>query len=615
MGSPLRNALIAAGVAAWSAAILVIHDLARTPPASLADATAWVRLAEAAWIGAAAYGIPLLALLLAAALLGRGKAGGSALPMLGGAAAGAASFVALAAALSERRGGPSLLTATWSMEILMAAGAAALLGAGAAAAIRGARDGRRPAAALLALAILPAIPALPGAASAILAASASTPAPRSGASEGAPDIVLIAASAVRADLLEGDGADRFPGVAALARRGVRFTQAHAMASRTSQSTGSLLTGRRPSELGLAGSEGRLRPGTPTLASALAARGYATRALVAAPRLRSETGLGEGFLVWEENPGRRGLARQPHTLASMLARLAGLLDEAPGGRSAPELLDQAIALLDGPRDEPLFLYVQLADAEDPYDPPEDLARNADEGYAGSLHFEPGTLDRIMKGEMAVRAVDLARARALYEAGVAGLDRAIGRFAEAIGERIASGRALVLFTSSHGEEFMDHGAMGHGRTLYQEMVHVPLLIARGGALPEGAEISAPVSLASIPATVLDVAGLGSEPAIPARGLGPLARGEEEGAAAPVFMEGLFPGNETGPLRMAAARLGAYKLIASQADVFDAGDWRRELFDLSTDPGERSPLAEIPPEAAALDDALRRFERRTREAPLVR
>jgi len=611
MGLGLKRAALGASVAAWAAALLVIHDLGHTDPATLNDATAWARLGAAAGFGAAAYGAPLLVLVGLTGRLRRARTGRVEDPLAPlSSCAGLASALILAVAAltsaSERHGAPAAGSAAWALEAGIILAGAAACGSGTALLAAAAGRTRRPRLALLGLASLPVLSALPAAISIFAAAAGAGPqTPSSAAPPEAPDIILIVADSVRADAL-GDGEGQrlgTPALQALAERGVRFSAAHAATSRTAPSAASILTGLLPSAHGLTVPEERLVAGAHTLASALHERGYATAAIIASPWVKSAMDLSRGFDTWDEDQDGRLPAHHRRALFSRILRASGLFDEVTRPRPASRIVDAALKRLSRPRGQPLFLYLHLADARDPYDPPEDLARRADEGYAGSLQLEPGTLDRILKGELAASPVDLAHAKALYEAEVAAMDREIGRLLAVLEGPLASGRALAVFTSSHGEEFMDHGSLGHGRTLYQESVHVPLLIA-GGALAPGTTVEMPVSLLDLPATLIDLAGLPPGPGGEGRSLAAAARGgtRDAGPAPTVIMEGIFTGNETGALRAGAARRGSLKVILSQPNAFGMGPWRREAFDLGKDPEEASPLAVLPKEAERLESEIR-------------
>jgi arylsulfatase A-like enzyme len=196
--------------------------------------------------------------------------------------------------------------------------------------------------------------------------------------------------------------------------------------------------------------------------------------------------------------------------------------------------------------------------------------------------------------------------LYDAGVRQLDAELGRlFAFLRAERLLDDSLLVL-TSDHGEEFLEHGGLLHSRTLYQEVLHVPLIL-RGPGIPAGARVAAPVSLVDVAPTVL--AALGARPPEDLDGLdlSPLWRRDRETPAGDTPLEAalrsraLFAEASFGPTGgdlVRAVRRGRHKLHYRPA----TGE--TELYDLAGDAAERRDVsAEEPRVAAALREELLR------------
>src|SRR5262249_46871521 len=114
--------------------------------------------------------------------------------------------------------------------------------------------------------------------------------------------------------------------------------------------------------------------------------------------------------------------------------------------------------------------------------------------------------ILRSFRAPREPDLSTLVALYDAEIAYTDIHIGRLLE-VAER-SRRPTLVVVTADHGEEFGDHGGMIHGLTLYQEQLHVPLIVA-GAGVPRGLEIDTNVSLSGLWATIAELAGAPAPP----------------------------------------------------------------------------------------------------------
>jgi|GEM_PF-2364982 len=398
-----------------------------------------------------------------------------------------------------------------------------------------------------------------------------------GRAEGAPTdtpVLLVVADTLRADHVTGfGGADGLtPRVAALARDGVSFGAAYAAAPWTTPSFGSLLTGQLPLDHGAgAGGQDVLRPDLATLAGELRARGYTTIALTSNPLLARRHGLGRGFVRYED-------AVPPewyHPLASwVMDRVAR--------RAAP--------YLDGP--------AQAARALEAVD------------EAGSAHGWL-VLAHFMDSHWPYRAPD--RLRSLEAPGLAGdcragaraVDEALGVLLDGLRDRGLYDRALIVFTADHGEELDEQRAESashapfnrHGHTLYDEQLHVPLVIK----LPAGdTRLGAPGSVRADPVSLTDLhptllAALGSPPPADLAGRD-LAAEPRDGRARPLFAEGLLASAEGEGL---SARRGGWKVVLHGLPPRPD---RCVGFDLASDPGERAPLPlTADPELGALYEWL--------------
>jgi arylsulfatase A-like enzyme len=133
-------------------------------------------------------------------------------------------------------------------------------------------------------------------------------------------------------------------------------------------------------------------------------------------------------------------------------------------------------------------------------------------------------------------------------------------------------VVVVTADHGEEFGDHGRMQHAKTLYEEVLRVPLFVA-GGDLPTGRVVDTPVSLISVFPTIAELARAEPPPGLPGRSLLPVLRG---GALA---SEPMFADLPSGAVHRAAAIDGSWKLVLDHGFV-------PKLYDLASDAGETTP-----------------------------
>lgn len=412
-----------------------------------------------------------------------------------------------------------------------------------------------------------------------------------------PNLILIVVDTLRFDHLGAYGYPRAtsPEIdARLAARGVVAERAYSQAPWTLPSMASLHTGRRPEEmLDPAGLPFGIPEPAATLAERLRESGYATAAFVANPTMHRGNGFAQGFETFET---------APYEIASM-------------SRHAEDINAEALPWLRRVLAEerrPYFLYLHYLDPHDPYD-------NADivdgkspffPDYQGNLR---GTdVHGLYLGALALedREADLRQLAALYDSEVRYVDRHIGEVLAALpAEQLAS--TLIVLTADHGEELFDHGGFKHGETLYEELIHVPLIFRWDGRLPAGTRLGGNVRLLDLWPTLLAAAGLpaGPEPGGIAPGEAPGARPREGIDLLPALRGGRLPELEVfarhfagGPLRLARIA-GARKEIlfdrhgpVEPADEQERTLWRRdvsrlarhEIYDLEADPRERRDLA---------------------------
>lgn len=274
-----------------------------------------------------------------------------------------------------------------------------------------------------------------------------------------------------------------PAIDELAKGAVRFANARSTSSWTLPSVASMMTGLYPAVHGAEHSDSVLSSELGTLARDFQTNGYETAAISANTAFVTPGhGLAEGF-------GRFDLLSAPP-------------DSGAQNATAEEVTDAALDWLTS-RDQskPFFLYLHYYDPHAGYWPPEAFARRfgVDPGspLAGLKQWT------ILLSGVVPPAWQLETFVSLYDAEIAATDSAIGRLLGEFSSRLR-GATYVAVTSDHGEEFGEHGGMQHGRTLYDELLRVPLVVS-GPGLPGGTVVPSPVSLVSLRATLIDLAGL--------------------------------------------------------------------------------------------------------------
>lgn len=272
-----------------------------------------------------------------------------------------------------------------------------------------------------------------------------------------PDVLLVTIDTLRTDSVGFGGNTKVetPVLDRLAAQGMLFRNAHAHNVVTLPSHANILTGLLPYQHGIRDNTGfRLDPSTPTLATLLKARGYATAAFIGAFPLDSRFGLSRGFDVYDDRYPR---GRTP-------------LDFEMPERPATDVVPPAVAWWNEKRSSPRFLWVHLYDPHAPYRPALPFA----ERYSSNPYL----------GEIA--ATDAALAPLLNPFTTGGAPP-----------------ALVIVTSDHGEALGDHGEETHGLFAYEATLHIPLLVWFRGRVSPGSSADL-VRHVDIAPTVLAAAG---------------------------------------------------------------------------------------------------------------
>jgi arylsulfatase A-like enzyme len=374
-------------------------------------------------------------------------------------------------------------------------------------------------------------------------------------------VILISLDTLRADHLGAYGYSRptSPRLDAFAAEGVVFERAIAQASSTRPSHRSLFQSRPASAT--------TRDG-PALAESLSLAGVRTAAFTGGGIVSARLGFERGFETWEEGSGG---------LAWALPRVEAWLRAHQGER--------------------FFLFLHTYDIHLPYDPPAPFDSMFLPDYRGVVRGkDTRNLLRRVRG-LRVRGFDDSDAKpvlteadrrqivALYDGGIRYADAHLGRLFDLLGSLDLWDETAVVVFSDHGEEFWDHGSVSHSHTLFQELIHVPLIFRAPALSPR--RIPSVVPLLDIAPTLLDLLGLPIPVGFTGRSLLPLMTGVETQARA-------FPAEQ----RALKAWIDPpWKLVIDE----DGGE--PLLFHLTDDPQERqSRTREEPERVAALQARLR-------------
>ena len=405
-----------------------------------------------------------------------------------------------------------------------------------------------------------------------------------------PNIVLITLDTVRADHLSlyGYSRDTTPNLRQFARTATLFRRAVASSNWTLPTHASIFLGVSPRIHGVHDtSTGDVSPralprNRATLAELLSRRGYRTGAVVANNViLMPECGFNRGFSSFEcmlpdDFEAETG---RPYLLRTALRNAFA------GGRreavycDAAAINDRAEVFLRSATEngQPFFLFLNYMDAHVPYVPPVPFDRRYD-GKDSSFRWvrlsqihEEVTVQRVRP----LRQSEFAHLTSQYDGAIAYLDDQVGRLFETLRDAGVYDNTLIIITADHGEAFGESCMLGHGTSLYQHQIHVPLLIKFPHSVHCG-RADAVVSSVDILPTILDVVGV----PIPAGAEGrSLLRSPEESRW--VTSESYrsrgpgFTSNDARPAELAIF-FGSLKRIVGAGGGY-------ELYDVATDPNE--------------------------------
>lgn len=296
-----------------------------------------------------------------------------------------------------------------------------------------------------------------------------------------PNLILVSVDTLRADHLGAYGysRDTSPFLDELARSGVVFERAFAQVPGTLPSHMSMFTGLYPAQHDVYPPDAVLSSAIPTLPELLRAHGYRTGGF-------TEGGYVSGFY---------GFSRGFDSFDDAVVR---------GSRLLERTMEEGLGFLDrvGP-DEPFFLFLHTYAVHDPYAPPEEYRPLFWSAEPPEV-FEPTgpNLVAVNRGLRSVSAEQVRYFEALYDAGIRYADDQLRRLWKRVRERGLAERTILVITSDHGEEFLEHGHLVHEQN-YVETTHVPLIVVGPGLTP-GTRVEAPVESIDLAPTLLDLAG---------------------------------------------------------------------------------------------------------------
>ena len=366
-----------------------------------------------------------------------------------------------------------------------------------------------------------------------------------------PNIVLITLDTTRADRMGFLGSKRgvTPNLDHLAKQGIVFSRAYSHVPLTPPSHATILTGTYPQFNHLTYMGESLQKGLPYLPELLRKHGYSTAAFVASMILDPEnitaTGFNRGFDVYDAgfHKTRKGEDRY-HSVE----------------RRAGDVVNRSLAWLQRHSQEPFFLWVHCYDPHGPYDPPAPY----------NSRYETD----------------------LYDGEIAYMDSAIGKLLTGLQSSSVYDRTIIAVTADHGEAFGEHGERHHGIFLYDETIHVPLVIKLPHQQFAGKRLSRRVGLVDIAPTLLQAVGEKAPSAMQGESLLSAINGGGTGVSAgdrPAFAESVYAHRAFGWSVLRSWRAGKYLYVQAPTG---------ELYDESVDPEAKKNVSS---EAKAVTDTL--------------
>ena len=385
-------------------------------------------------------------------------------------------------------------------------------------------------------------------------------------------VYLIDACAIDHLAAYGYERDTTPFLSRFAADNLVFEDVTAAAPYTIASVASLMTGEAVDLHGVTQAGEVVSAALPMLAERFQAAGYATAAFSANAHVQERLGFGRGF---DSFRGFWPKLDEDHQVPS--AQRTAVTD----------FLEAAVDF-----ERPFFAYVHLLPPHAPYDPPPaDRERFA--GYlAGSPLDAAGALSNLTPLSHAARVPDAAEDQAirdLYDASLEHVDGVLAAFDASLRELQLDDDTLVVVLSDHGEAFGQHGVWQHARTVYEEMVRVPLVLRfpKTDHLRSHGRIARDVALIDLVPTLIELFDLPGARPHSSVSLAELLRkgGPTPGPLAdrpPIFTR------TAGPREHVAVRAGRYKLVHQlpTPGTQSPGVW--QFFDLVADPGETSSFA---------------------------
>jgi arylsulfatase A-like enzyme len=305
-----------------------------------------------------------------------------------------------------------------------------------------------------------------------------------------PNVFIYLVDTLRADHMSCYGYSRktTPRIDAFAGNALLFKNCFASASWTKPAVGSILTGLYPNKHRAEDQNDKMSADVQTLAEVLKTHGYQTVYITPNVNAAREVNFDQGidyYLFSRCGANLKTYYRSSEYLNSEFFEILG---------NNPQLLDK-----------PLFAYLHTIDPHDPYTPEEPfLTFKKNDRERENLGIPDYIRQR--KASVGLSREDLDYIKALYDCEILHNDYYFGEFLEGLKARNLYENSIIIFVADHGEQFDEHDVMFHGHSIYNEEIHVPLIIKFPGREFSGQAADFMVSQVDIFPTLLDYLGIG-------------------------------------------------------------------------------------------------------------
>lgn len=425
----------------------------------------------------------------------------------------------------------------------------------------------------------------------------STAVEQGNARQGAPNVVLITLDTVRAQSLSlykniytDFDRDTTPKLNAFAKKGVTFNRAIATAPWTLPTHATLFTGRFHHQLSVDWMD-PLDDTWPTLAEAMLQGGYDTAGFVSNLNYTCfEVGVDRGFGHYEDYPVSLGQLilcssiGRAATNSTAVREMLGYHDNL-NRKLGEDIGASFLSWLDGrgDTDRPFFAFLNYYDGHQPYLPPRNPERYGKIVPRTGFRYDTNLIEIENWSELTPE--QLQTEEDLYDAAIYYLDEELDRLFAELAQRGELENTVVVVTADHGEQFGEHKLFNHGNSLYVQGLHVPLVIVGPGIPAERRDES--VSLRDLPATILDLAGVGNDAGLGGSSLAVYWKDAEAAASFKNYVLSqctIIEGKK---------RLGKdnYSLVVNNLHYILNADGSEELYDIHKDPEETNDLTLSP------------------------